>query len=158
LIIIYRKQFPDKGIIFHHLSFIMMCGLAGYIKFVHGIGLLLTMNEISTPSVNMRWHLLKISEVTNLKWEKLELFNMLMMYVGFLFFRVIPNTRITWKFFNLVKEKNSQISKDKDNKSDNNGKKDINIMKGMTAMLGATTSLNWYWFYLINNKAWEMLS
>lgn len=179
LVLLYSKQFPDRGTIVHHLLFLLLCGTTGHIKLLHGCGLLFTVNEVTTPSLNLRWHLMRLSEVLHVSWPRAELVNMLFMYAGFLFFRIIPNTRVAWKYLQLllnakVEEKKADGSasstqqqapnSDANNRNKNSKaasltmtSRERNVMRTLFLFLASATGLNWYWFVLINRKAWELL-
>jgi hypothetical protein len=148
---------------------------------------------------------MRLAEVLQVSWPRAELANMIVMYAGFLFFRIIPNTRVTWKYFQLllnarvVEKKSNSVTVS--NRSNNNGdralangggesseknttqqqhqqqqqqlpskpdekKKSVsltmsslerNVMRVLFLFLASATGLNWYWFLLINRKAWELL-
>jgi hypothetical protein len=180
LVLLYSKQFPDRGTIIHHLLFLLLCGTTGHIKLLHGCGLLFTVNEVTTPSLNLRWHLMRLADVLHVTWPRAELCNMLFMFVGFLLFRIVPNTRVTWRYFQLLinstisdkkpaienhlKEQPTTIPSDKPTATNSKSKssftmtsRERNVMFVLFLFLASATGLNWYWFALINKKAWELL-
>jgi len=63
----YYRVFRDNGAIVHHLLFIFALSIGGVAKVFHGLGLLFTFNELSTPPLNLRWHLTRYQALTKRK-------------------------------------------------------------------------------------------
>jgi len=135
LVATHFRVFKDTGAIVHHLLFILACTIGGLSKTFHGLGLFFTLNELSTPWLNLRWHFNKYEQISKQKVPTMLAFcNLSFLFIFFLFGRVIVNTYAAHRTIKTVFFSNSVHSP---------------RVKITGAIIPALAGLNYYWFGLI---------
>jgi len=131
----YYRIFSDRGALIHHALFISALSVGGYKSIFHGLGLFFTMNEVSTLSLNLRWHFNKYEQLSKQKVShRVKTLNLLFLFVGFFFGRIVVNSYATYKtctgIFLSVHRHPASI-------------------KAVASIIPLLLLLNYYWFWLM---------